>query len=119
MRIKLDENLSRHLKGALQQLGHDAETAWDEGLCGRSDGVVAEAARRTGRMVFTLDLHFSDFRKYPPGQHPGIVLFRPRDLSILTVEQMVVRFVGETEVSQLSGCLVVVQPGRIRVRRPA
>jgi len=119
MRIKLDENLSRHLKAVLQELGHEAETARDQGLCGRRDEVLGEAARREGRMVFTLDLHFADFRKYPPGRHPGIVLFRPGDLGIPTVREMVVRFVRQTEWAQISGCLVVVEPGRVRVRRPA
>jgi hypothetical protein len=32
MRLKLDENLSRHLKRALVSLGHDVETAADEDL---------------------------------------------------------------------------------------
>lgn len=37
MKLKLDENLSKHLQAALQQLGHDVSTACDEGLLGRSD----------------------------------------------------------------------------------
>jgi hypothetical protein len=32
MKIKLDHNLSRHLKGALEAFAHDVDTAFDEGV---------------------------------------------------------------------------------------
>lgn len=32
MKIKLDHNLSRHLKTALEVFGHDVDTAFDEGV---------------------------------------------------------------------------------------
>jgi len=69
-------------------------------------------------MVFTLDLEFADLRKYPPGNHPGIILFRPRSMSPLTVIQFVMRFVHETTLMNLANCVVIVDPKRIRVRRP-
>ncbi|HXX34614.1 MAG TPA: DUF5615 family PIN-like protein [Thermodesulfobacteriota bacterium] len=50
MKLKLDENLSRHLKPLLTKLGHDVLTA---------------AALREKRMLLTLDLEFADLRKYP------------------------------------------------------
>jgi predicted nuclease of predicted toxin-antitoxin system len=40
MKIKLDHNLSRHLKGALQTFGHDVDTAFDEGLARSTDREV-------------------------------------------------------------------------------
>ena len=45
MRIKLDENLSRHLKAPLMQEGHDVATVADENLLSRPDVEVAAAAR--------------------------------------------------------------------------
>lgn len=113
MRLKLDENLSRHLKASLQHLGHEVETAGEEGLLSRPDGDVAAAAASEGRMLLTLDLDFSDARKYPPGSHPGIVLFRPGSMGPLTVNA----FVEATNLEDLAGCLVVVDPDRVRVRR--
>jgi hypothetical protein len=32
-------------------------------------------------MLMTLDVEFADLRKYPPGSHPGVILFRPLSLS--------------------------------------
>ena len=78
MRIKLDENLSRHLAAVLAGLGHDVTTVADEDLLGEPDTRIAAAAGGEGRMVFTLDVQFADLRAYPPGSHPGICLFRPR-----------------------------------------
>ena len=118
MNLKLDENLSRHLKPALISVGHDVLTAADEDLLSRPDVEVAASAAREGRMLFTLDVEFADLRKYPPGSHPGIVLFRPASLGPLSVNAFVERFVRSTELSLLSGCVAVVEPHSVRVRQP-
>lgn len=119
MKIKLDENLSHRLKALLSQSGHEVSTALEEGLLGKSDVEVGAAAKGEDRMVFTLDLDFADLRKFPPGSHPGIVLFRPRSMGPLAVNQFVLKFVEETELTSLARCLAVVEPHRIRVRRPS
>ncbi|MGE5294315.1 MAG: DUF5615 family PIN-like protein [Solirubrobacterales bacterium] len=118
MKLKLDENLSRHLKPALTDLGHDVLTAADEGLLSRPDVEVAACAARENRILLTLDVEFADLRKHPPGSHPGIVLFRPVSLGPLSVNRFVERFVRATDLSGLSGCIAVVDPQGIRVRRP-
>jgi hypothetical protein len=58
MKLKLDENISRHLKSILNQKGHEARTAEDEGLLGKTDVEVGAIAKTEGRMLFTLDLEF-------------------------------------------------------------
>jgi predicted nuclease of predicted toxin-antitoxin system len=118
VRIKLDENLSRHLKAALADEGHEASTAADEGLLGRDDVEVGAAAKLGGMMLFTLDLEFADLRKHAPADHPGVVLFRPRSLGPGTVNRFVLDFVRATDLADLAGCVAVVDPGRTRVRRP-
>jgi predicted nuclease of predicted toxin-antitoxin system len=118
MKLKLDENLSRHLKPMLTLLEHNVLTAADEGLLSQSDVVVARASMAEGRMLLTLDLEFGDLRKHPPGNHPGIVLFRPRSYGPLSVNRFVEEFIRETDLSELEGCVVLVEPKRVRVRRP-
>jgi predicted nuclease of predicted toxin-antitoxin system len=44
MRIKLDENLPAVLVDVLAEFGHDAETSPSEGLTGKKDAEVWEAA---------------------------------------------------------------------------
>ncbi len=118
MKLKLDENLSRHLKEILSVLGHDIITAAEENLLGQQDSRIAEAARAEGRMLLTLDLEFGNIRKNPPGSHPGIVLFRPSSLGPLAVNRFVEEFIRQTDMDALAGCVVVAEPGRTRVRWP-
>jgi predicted nuclease of predicted toxin-antitoxin system len=66
MRIKIDENISRHLKPLLTQEGHEAATAGEEGLLGKADAEVGAAAKAEGMLLFTLDLEFADLRKFLP-----------------------------------------------------
>ncbi|MGH7598618.1 MAG: DUF5615 family PIN-like protein [bacterium] len=118
MKLKLDENLSRHLKQSLRSDQHDVTTAADEGLLSQPDTVIAAAAHDEGRMLLTLDVEFGDLRKYPPGSHPGIILFRPKIFGPLAVNQFVEKFVRTTDLQPLSGCVLVVEPSRVRVRSP-
>lgn len=119
VKIKLDENLSRHLKTPLSQIGLDTSTALEEGLLGKTDVDVGAAAKQEDRIVLTLDLDFADLRRFPPGSHPGIVLFRPRSMGPLAVNEFVMKFIQQTELARLAKCLVIVEPHRIRVRRPS
>ena len=118
IKIKLDENISRHLKPHLQQEGYDVFTAADEGLLGKSDVEVGAAAKSERLILFTLDLEFADLRKFPPGTHPGIILFRPHSMGPLATNRFIVNFVKVTDITALSGCIVVVDPTRVRIRRP-
>jgi len=118
MKLKLDENLSRHLEERLRVFQHDVTTVADQGLLSQPDTVVAAAAKREERILLTLDLEFGDLRKYPPGNHPGIILFRPRSLGPLAVNRFVEEFVRDTDLGLFTGCVVVVEPSQVRVRRP-
>jgi len=85
MKLKLDENLSRHLKPVLTDRGHDVLTAADENLLSRPDTEIAKAAKKESRMILMLDVEFADLRKYPPGSHPGIIVFRPPSFGPLSI----------------------------------
>ncbi len=118
MKLKLDENLSRHLKESLAALGHDVVTTADERLSSQPDTAVADAAKKEDRLLLTLDLDFGNILKFPPGSHPGILLFRPVGLGPLAVNRFVEDFVAKQDASALAGCLAIIEPGRVRVRRP-
>ena len=118
MKLKLDENLSRHLKPVLSALGHDARTAADEGLLSRPDSEIARAARDENRILLTLDVEFADLRKYPPGSHPGVILFWPFSLSPVSVNQFIADFIQHTDLDTLASCVAVVDPVHTRVRSP-
>jgi len=118
MKLKLDENLSRHLKPILEEQNFDVLTVSDEGLLSQDDTAIGRAAKTEVRMLFTLDIEFGDLRKYSPGTHPGIILFRPRSFGPLAMNRFVQEFAKEADLEQFVGCVVVVDPSRVRVRRP-
>ncbi len=67
-------------------------------------------------MVLTLDIEFADLRKYPPGSHPGVILFRPLSLSPLSVNAFITDFIRRTDLEKLVACVAVVDPVHARIR---
>jgi predicted nuclease of predicted toxin-antitoxin system len=118
MKLKLDENLSRHLKPVLIALDHDVLTAADENLLSQPDTEIARAAKGEKRMLLTLDIEFADLRKHPPGSHPGVILFRPLSLSPLSVNAFIADFIRRTDLEKLAACVAVVDPIRVQIRTP-
>lgn len=117
MKLKLDENLPHDLAAALATRGHDVHTVIDEHLAGQTDPVVVRAAAAEDRMVLTLDRGVGDLRHYPPGSHAGVVL-RPASQDPATIQHLVERLLQAQPLDRLRGCVAIVEPERIRVRRP-
>lgn len=118
MKLKLDGNLPHDLATAHAARGHDVHTVVDEDLAGRSDPVVVHAATREDRMVPTLDRGVGDLRHYPPGSHAGIVVLRPASQDPDTILKLVERLLHAQPLDHLAGCVTIVEPQRIRIRRP-
>ncbi len=78
MLVKLDENMARAHQELLVNAGYLADRVTDQGLSGAADPIVWQRVVDEGRFFITLDLDFSDVRRFPPGSHPGILLLRPR-----------------------------------------
>ncbi|HEV3073865.1 MAG TPA: DUF5615 family PIN-like protein [Thermoanaerobaculia bacterium] len=49
-----------------------------EQLSGSTDELLWSRVVADGRLLITLDLDFSDVRRFRPGTHPGILLIRAR-----------------------------------------
>jgi len=118
MLVKLDENLSRSHVALLHQFGHQADRVHDEGLSGANDALVWQRVCDEGRFLITLDLDFSDIRRFQPGTHPGILLLRLRSSSNRAVHDVLSRVIHEHSLASLAGCLVVADEVQTRIRRP-
>ncbi len=118
MRFKLDENIPASLKPILVQAGHQADTVVDEGLAGRADPEIWDAAQTAQAVLITQDMDFSDVRDHEPGAHAGLILVRlraPGQFSLLDRLQHVL----QTEaVTTWARCFVVVSDRKVRVRKP-
>jgi predicted nuclease of predicted toxin-antitoxin system len=117
MKFKLDENLPLQIATAIRARMHDIETAGEEGLTGRADADIWQAAQREGRILITQDLDFSDTRKFQPGTHHGIVLIRLQSPSRQNLIHRTTELFEAEDVSGWAGCFVVVTERKIRVKK--
>ncbi|WP_414620554.1 DUF5615 family PIN-like protein [Calothrix sp. CCY 0018] len=102
----------------LQQYGYEADRVTDEGLSGANDEIVWQQVCIEERFFITLDLDFSDVRRFAPGTHPGILLIRSRNRSRQAVSVILSRVLSEQSLETLQGCLVVADEIQTRIRRP-
>jgi predicted nuclease of predicted toxin-antitoxin system len=117
MRLKVDENLPSEFAELLRKAGHDVATVREERLGGADDARVATACRDEGRGLITLDVGFSNIRRYPLGASPGIVVLRLEQQDkphTLSVAGRLVSLLGREE---LAGRLWIVDERRVRIRR--
>jgi predicted nuclease of predicted toxin-antitoxin system len=116
--VKLGENLSQTHVEFLQQAGYNAERVTDEGLSGADDNIVWQQVCAEGRFFITLDLDFSDVRRFTPGTYPGILLLRSRNRSRQAVLDVLSRVIDEQPLENFRGCLAVADETLTRIRRP-
>ena len=88
----------------------------DKNLLSQPDTEIARTAKSEQRMLLTLDVEFADLRKYPPGLHPEVILFRPLSLSLLSIIAFITGFVRRTDQEKLDACVAVVDPVHVRFR---
>ena len=102
----------------LRAEGHDVTNVVEEGLGGTKDPPILKAAANEGRILVTFDLDFADIRRYPPGSHMGIVVFRLRDQRWKTLEVPVDRLLASSSLANLEKGLAIVDETRVRYKRP-
>lgn len=118
MLVKLDENLGRSHAALVREAGHIVDRVYDEGLSTADDDVIWQRVCEEGRFFITLDLDFSDIRRFPPGTHAGILLLRPRSGERDAVLVVLERVLAEQPLDALAGCLTVADEARTRIRHP-
>jgi predicted nuclease of predicted toxin-antitoxin system len=117
--VKLDENLGRSPLELVRSYGYDTESVHTQGLSGASDATLWSRVVAEGRFLITLDLDFSDVRRFEPGTHPGVLLIRGRSGSSGAVLEVLRRVAAEQPLEELTGCLAVADEGATRIRRPS
>ena len=116
MRFKLDENLPLQLKGLFTESGHDAVTVLDEGMGGATDSDVASVCLMEDRVLVTQDIDFADIRMYPPGEYPGIVVFRLPSQARDDLLKVGARLIATLSKEFARGQLWIVEDSRVRIR---
>jgi predicted nuclease of predicted toxin-antitoxin system len=116
--IVIDEDMPRSLAGVLRERGFGAKDIRDCGLRGAEDDEVMRFAQNNRAVVVTGDLDFSNILRFPIGSHCGIVVARfPTELSTETTNRELVKRLQELTEDDLNGNLVIIEPGKTRIRR--
>jgi predicted nuclease of predicted toxin-antitoxin system len=113
--FKLDENVPIAAADRLRTAGHDVHTVQAEGLAGSSDEQLAHQASREGRTLLTLDKDFTDIRRHPPEESPGIIVLRPQVPSPSALAALLEQLLPLFESEPLQGHLWVVDQHRVRI----
>ncbi len=114
MRFLADENVSRRVIERLRGGGHDVVSI-AETRSGAPDKLVLDAADAEDRILVTEDRDFGEMIIRQRLEIRGMILLELDRLSNAT-EADTVADVVSTHADKLLGNLIVIEPGRIRVR---
>lgn len=117
MKFKFDENMPLLSVKIFQENGFDACSVRDQGLNGCTDDRLLTVCTDEERILITLDLDFSDIRKYQPVTLHGIIIIRPDKQDKNTIINILKRMIPVVKTEVLSGKLMIVEDDKIRVRQ--
>lgn len=104
MRVLTDQDVYQLTLEFLQSLGHDVLRARDLGLSAASDTALLERARQDRRVLVTRDKGYGALAFVAGQAHAGVV------------HQELRRFFAEHPAIDMTGHVVVIEPGRHRIR---
>ena len=117
-RFLIDEDMSRSLARAIRSVGIEAVDVRDVGLRGRPDAEVFQYAVAHSMVLISADMGFANTLQFLPSSHVGMVIARfPNEVPTTTVNTALRDAIKEMSDADLAGNTVIVEPGRIRMRR--
>jgi predicted nuclease of predicted toxin-antitoxin system len=114
----VDEDLPRTLAADLRAAGLEAVDVRDVGLRGATDAAVHGHAVANGMTIVTADVEFGNVLRFPPSRHSGVVVARvPNEWPSPLVKTTVVAALLGLSDDEVRAGVVVIEPGRVRLRR--
>ena len=90
------------------------------GYVGKEDSAVFAYAQSHQQTLITEDMGFSNIFQFRLGTHAGIIVCRfPNLLPTTQVHQEILVGLATLAGQSLAGILIIMEPGRVRVRRLA
>jgi predicted nuclease of predicted toxin-antitoxin system len=117
-RFLVDEDLPRSLARLLRTAGVETEDVRDLNLRGEPDDAIFAYAVSHDFALLTADLGFGNILRFRLGSHAGIIVVRfPNGVSTETQNEAVSRILRDLSDDEIRGSLIVIEPGRVRLRR--
>jgi len=114
----VDEDMPRSTGVALSKEGYGVKDVRDQGYRGSNDDEVYAFAQREMAVLLTGDLGFSNILKFPLGEHSGIVVARfPSEMPPRKINREIVASLKELGENDFKGNLIILELGRIRIKR--
>lgn len=118
-RFLIDEDLPHLLASFLLERGHAREHVRDLNLRGSPDARIFEAAQQRQAALVTGDADFGNLLRFPLGAHFGIVVVQfPSVMRAHELAAQIATRLSALEDVTLKGSLIILEPGRLRIRRP-
>lgn len=119
-RFLIDEDLPVVLASLLREQHHAAEHIREIGLRGSGDALVYATAQERHAVIVTGDGDFGNLLRFPLGVHFGIVVIQyPTAMRTRELANKIVDTLCALDDTVLKGSLVIIEPGRVRIKRPA
>jgi predicted nuclease of predicted toxin-antitoxin system len=116
MNIFADECVYKVTVDLLRSWGHDVLTAQDVGLAGKPDEEILAYATLHERVLFTIDMDFSNIRHYAPKSHKGIIVAKIRPRNQDAVHKVLKYTLNHIQPERISKSLVIVDQSKFRIR---
>lgn len=114
----IDEDLPRKLGEILKKLKWEIKDIRDFGLRGKPDKEIIGFAKECKVVLISSDKDFLNIFKYPPKDYYGIVVLNfPNEVSIEFLIEETKRVLDKISPENFKGNLIIIEPGRIRIRR--
>ncbi|RMF65126.1 MAG: hypothetical protein D6743_08375 [Calditrichaeota bacterium] len=116
MRFLIDNALSPIIAQGLVEAGYDAIHVRDIGLASASDLEIFELAIRQNRILVSADTDFGALLVFRETTKPSFILFRQTDKRPSSQIVFLLNQLPTLKDDLLTGCVVVFEDSRIRVR---
>jgi predicted nuclease of predicted toxin-antitoxin system len=118
LKFVIDEDMPRSTARVLKANGFDALDVRDCGLRGKNDEEIFAFAQENNAALVSDDLGFGNLLHFPVGSHSGIIIAHfPNEVSSTELNNQIIKaFMNLTE-ADFKGNLIIIEPGKLRIRR--
>ncbi len=117
LKFLTDENIYPSTIELLRSYSLDVIDIKELGLAGISDREIMDFAKKEGRIVISLDLHFANIFLFPPNECPGIIVIRIKPAVPRKVDRAVEDFLQRIDLKKIEKSLVIISEDKFRIRR--